>query len=201
MQFGCLRLSALLFALLSARLMWGGEITSNSVSKPISPSHLTILGLTLGTSTLADIKTQLGDVAVIDRGDAGLSLRLACYIAANGDDTQLVFESGAMGGWTKLTGFRIFLDKNRRDTPKQCRVSRRIGRHLRTAGGLGLGLSKAQVVKLLGLPAVTDNNKFTYESVTTKRVLADTFDIQTVIEIDFDEMSVSSVNVSRTETN
>jgi hypothetical protein len=201
MRFNLLGFCFLPLALLSSSGVRAAEPPSSDTSTEISVSHLSVFGLTLGKNTLADVRAQLGDAPVIDYGETGLSVKQVCYITRNGDHTRLVFESGAGGGWTQITGFRLIAERGKSAKSDQCRADRRIGHELRTAGGLGLGLSRTQVIRLLGLPTKTRGNTLIYESLTTEQILNKTFDIRTVIKLDFDGMKVSVVNVFRTETN
>src|SRR5579872_5249435 len=75
-------------------------------SARVVSGNLTILGFTLGKSTLAEVQARLGrsEIKRCSR-DEGAPKEL-CYASAGSDHTGVVFEAGFSGGWERLEGFK-----------------------------------------------------------------------------------------------
>ncbi len=165
-------------------------------------SQVSILDLTLGKNTLADVRAKLGAARVEERGHTSAWTRQICYISATGDGTKLTFKSSVIGGGVYLTGFAISQAGDVVNVNRSCKPSFSVSRGLRTEGGIGLGLSKSQVIALLGQPKETNGSLVTFESAFEKRsgTRAEIYDVLTVIQIVIRNSQTVSVRVSHTET-
>ena len=166
-------------------------------------SQVSILGLTLGRNTLTEVRAKLGAAAVKEHGHTATWRRRICYVSANGDGTQLTFESNVIGGGVYLTGFAISQAGDLVNVNSSCRPSLSVTRGLRNEGGIGLGLSKTQVLALLGQPEETNGSLLTFKSAFKERsrTRAEIYDVLTFIQIVVRNSQTVSVRVSRTETN
>lgn len=117
-------------------------------------SHLTILGLTPGRSTVAEVVSVLGvtEHKKIGRGERAV-LRL-CYVSSKeGDHAKLVFEAsvfvdGALDG--VVNSIRLYSGDVVYDGADSCKSSSLISSDTVTESGVGLGISEAKFIDWLG---------------------------------------------------
>jgi hypothetical protein len=117
-------------------------------------SHLTILGLTPGRSTIAEVVSVLGSAEIEKIGrDERVVLRL-CYVSQKeGDHAKLVFEAsvfvdGAPG--SVVNSIRLYSGDVAYDGADSCTSSSLISSDTVTEGGVGLAISEAQFIDRLG---------------------------------------------------
>ena len=75
----------------------------------------------------------------------------------------MVFESGVSGGWTKLDGYKIISARLNPQCYRQCSAAAFANNSIRTSGGLRLGLTRQEVIQLLGKPTHAAGNKLTFQ--------------------------------------
>jgi hypothetical protein len=127
----------------------------------LSRKDLTVLGLTVGDSTRAQVEAALGTARSTRSGEG--ADELVCYRAADRDDrTLLVFHFGALGGWTDVTEISISAGKPFSLNPEGCTPNKAISHNLEFLRGLRLGVSAAGVVKALGPSSHASKRKLSY---------------------------------------
>jgi len=116
------------------------------------------MGFTIGKTTLADVQAKLG---CSERRKCSYDSEAddeVCYVAPDKDGTIVVFASGAVGGWTELTGYKVISSSVDAHCYRQCFRSRKVNRKVKTKAGLRLGLTREQLVALLGAPSEVRGN-------------------------------------------
>lgn len=118
-----------------------------------------IFGLVMEQATFADAQRVLGPAEVRhNRGDAAGSAYFACYVGPDG--TTLVLAAGVEQGAGAITEFQLLETRalarfvaHRYTTPPdavpRCASTRLLEKHAATGGGLRLGMSWRDVVRLL----------------------------------------------------
>jgi len=176
--------------------------------KAIASTNLTILGFTLGQNEITDVESKLGKAPSSDSSRHDMMQH--CYQSTGPDRTILVLED-----WVgTLSGFRLF----RSGTTKQdCARTAAVTADISTASGLKLGLTREQVLAILGTPTRALSNQIIYRSETTRHMTAnelarfkkaypgedisglDVF-LTTEIKVGFKDSKVSSIEAIHTET-
>lgn len=128
--------------------------------------HVSVLGVALEDATMQEAQLLLGPAELRrDGGDAAAGAWRQCY--AGGDGTTLSFVSNAeLGGGTRITELQLVapgaeLDFGDADTgyvvpPElrpRCARLRTLTRGAGTEGGLRLGMTEEEVLRLVGVPS------------------------------------------------
>jgi hypothetical protein len=132
-------------------------------TKPRVLPHLTILGFTLGKNTIADVQAKLGASTIGQCSNDEGANKVICYVSPDSDKTTIFFEAGVSGGWSQLGGFRIISGARSPNCRLACTASKAVGRDVQTRGGLKLGLTRTEVLSLLGTPVRTAEDKLAFE--------------------------------------
>lgn len=137
--------------------------------------HLTVLGVELHKDTLANVQNRLGVAEVRRYGDAAASGTGLCYVGADG--TVLAFISvNEMGeGRQLVTDFHLASKESMvvyspaapgyvvpPSSRPRCSQLRKLSRGTATLGGLRLGMTTAQVTKMLGRPTEASPEALVY---------------------------------------
>jgi hypothetical protein len=158
---------------LLAGLMWfcATTIAQNALattkSRPTTRPGVdsrTILGLTLGRATLAQVRAKLGPATIWSDGDASTAETKVCYVTEEPHAIAIVFASNAeMAGPpdNEVTDIRIVKQAGFKDRSK-CRSLMIFGDEASTASGLKLGLARQRVRDILGLPGSVAGSKWDY---------------------------------------
>jgi hypothetical protein len=171
---------------------------AQSQPSPTIAGHLEMLGFTLGKSTLADVKSKLGESATRKCSRDEEASKELCYLSGNGQ-ASVVFEAGFSGGWKELDGYKVIANSLQRPCYRQCPKALQVTGDVQTEGGLKLGLTREQLISLLGPPKRTQGNKLRFEwqsrqamtkeqqeaeSNTSKSPVTDAYyDVQDTIEV------------------
>ncbi len=124
---------------------------------------LTVLGLTIGSSTSAEVERKLGRSRTFKASGSSGASDVRCYRSASpGDDTVVTFYFGALGGWIDLTKVAISTKKASPVNASWCTQNGEVSRNLEFLKGLTLGASPADVVHILGSPSRRSKNGLTY---------------------------------------
>jgi hypothetical protein len=126
-----------------------------SGTKNIDPKNFEILGISLGSSSIEDVKRILGPAP--ERPSTDGQNTVMCYASPGNDRTILEFEI-----WTDPIEFRLFQGSS--PEVERCASSSNISHSLSTTRGLKLGMIQRQVITLLGRPPKRHRNHFLYES-------------------------------------
>jgi hypothetical protein len=138
----------------------------------VAPADLDILGLTVARSTFKDVQTKLGPakpsrVSRDEESDVSI-----CYVSPS-DGTVLVFYTGVMGGGQDITWFGIWAREAKFPHSSDCSPSRRVSRALKTASGLQLGLTRADLQKIAGTPTQLKPELDEYDFVCRRKMTED----------------------------
>lgn len=176
-------------------------------SRPVHniAGHLEVLGFTLGKSTLADVEAKLGKSAPRRCSPEEEASKELCYLVDNGQ-TTVVFEAGFSGGWNLLDGYKLISSRLRRLCYRQCPRASQMINDVQTGSGLKLGLTRDELIALLGPPKRIRGNKLTFEwesrqAMTKEQRNADSktfnspitdayYDVQNTIEVTLTESRV-----------
>jgi hypothetical protein len=144
---------------------WWSIIRANTDDAHLKPQdvetaacNFQIAGITVGKDELSAIVTKLGRAKEVSRGDASAGRSQICYESAEQKGSvHLVFESGEVQyaaylfeGGPKWTGDDL------------CVKSPTVTHELKTASGLGPGMTRSQVESILGKPTASKGDKRVY---------------------------------------
>lgn len=167
-------------------------------SKKLSKKELTVLGLTIGKSTLAEVAKQLPNKNLVQKGDAAASSTSLCYV--DGKGIALRFNSGEMGGNDKIiTDVTIQKDLEKSQNTAVCSLSDKLNFKI-DIDALSIGMTKKKVLSLKGKPnkELKDLILYNYESSTgvgDKRI-----DIHSILELHFVNDKLIKINLSKIES-
>lgn len=123
--------------------------------KMLNPKNFEVLGVSLSESTVADVVRILGTAPSKQGPNAEISI--SCYTSQGSDMTVLEFEY-----WFEtMVEFRLFLGTPQ--SASDCSKSKLVSANLATGSGLRLGMSKDEVIALLGSPSIKKSNRLTYD--------------------------------------
>lgn len=190
-----------------------GASLASAQSQPIPnlPGHLKMMGFTLGKSTLADVQATLGKSVAKKCSREEEASKEVCYVATGKDKTKVVFEAGFSGSWKELDGYKVIAGSLERPCYRQCPRASQVTSDVQTKGGLKLGLTREQLITLLGPPKQTRGNKLSFqwqsrqamtkeqqeaESKTFKAPVKDAYyDVQDSIEVTLADTKVVEFEV------
>lgn len=167
------------------------SLAGRSSARPIDRRHFEVVGLTLFKDEVGDAERRLGHAAVTH--PRGSMFPQRCYASVGNDRTALVLEDWA----GTLVGFRIF--RAGRETIKHCIRTATISSRISTGGGLRLGLTEGEVLKLLGTPTKKTQNTFVYrEDVESSSKATEGLSEYTELELQFGNARTISIHVIHT---
>lgn len=120
------------------------------------PRDFRLLGLLPGQTEFATVEERLGHTKhFYARRGIGARPPMVCYVASTSDHTRITFTRDEEDGllrelWVTAGDFNF-------DFEESCSVSSLINTSVGTDGGLKLGMSKANVVALYGMPQATND--------------------------------------------
>jgi hypothetical protein len=140
------------------------EARGQRPSKPGVSSHLRLLGFRVEKSTFADVQDKLGAAKIGQCSREVEPTSYIGYVSRSPDETKILFESNRFDPPFELSGFRVVAG-SRPTSPCQVqyKTSADFGSGARTGGGLKLGLTKTELVALLGSPSKVSGNRLTFE--------------------------------------
>jgi hypothetical protein len=127
------------------------------------PGHLKMMGFTLGKSTVADVQASLGKSVPRKCSREEEASKEVCYVSTGKDQTKVVFEAGFSGGWKELDGYKVIAGTSERRCYRQCPRASQVTSDVQTEGGLKLGLTREQLIALLGAPKQARGNKLRFQ--------------------------------------
>ncbi len=113
----------------------------------------TVLGITLGRSTLNEVQEKLGPAKLWSSGDAATAEQKVCYVTKSRRPVVVVFASNSeMAGppENQVTDIRILRSEAYAERSKCVAIS---AENIRTPNGLELGINGETVRKILGIPS------------------------------------------------
>lgn len=196
--------------LLIVAMAHGQKQPSSHVSRDLS-----LLGFTLEKNTLADVQNKLGPSTPGGCSQEVEASKMICYVSEGPIRVKVFFESGSSGGWSRLDGFKV-VSEGVPTCHLQCKSTTAFSGDVQTSGGLKLGLTKTEVVALLGAPSKASGNRFTFEwwskrPMTKAEIEKETqtfkapvtspyWDVHDTIEVMLNDSKVAEFEVHRTVT-
>jgi hypothetical protein len=126
--------------------------------------NLSIVGVTLGKTSLAEVQQRFGASQLRSCSSEEEASQEICYRAPRGT-TTVVFEAGFSGGWKIIDAYQIIGTADSSSCYSACPMSSGVPETISTSGMLRLGLSRIEVLNLLGTPesATVDRLEFSRE--------------------------------------
>ena len=153
----------------------------------LSEGNFQVLGVTLGEKQFEEASAKLGKASEVERGDAATGRHQICYQSAHKNDhTYLIFELGEVA-----ENFYLFSGEQPWSGSNLCVQSKLVSRHLATASGLKLGITRAELEKTLGAPDRMDRKQLFYWRQG---------DVGTYLEAHFQNGKLKYLAVSKVET-
>jgi hypothetical protein len=193
------------------------EARGQRSSQPNVSSHLSLLGFMLEKSTFADVQDKLGAAKIGQCSHEVEPISYIGYASQSPDKTKILFESNRFDPPFELSGFRVVAG-NRSTSPCQIqyKTNASFSSDALTVGGLKLGLTKAELLTLLGSPGKGSGNRLTFESWSKRPmtkaeidqetqtfkapVTSPDWDVHDVINVDLNDSKVVDFEVQRTVT-
>lgn len=174
----------------------------------------TILGLTIGSTSLKDVQARLGQTEFLPRNES--SPNTVCYVSPT-DGTVLSFGAGAMGGFVDVTEFSLWSREARFPNVKACLPSKLISSNLSTLSGIKLGLSLQQLNTIVGATPTTKHAEAHYELSCREKMTPEEikhfktannwdvsdntfFDVTSFVEVQFSDSKTSRIYVAKIES-
>jgi len=182
-----------------------GQSSDDRAVRSPATQHLTLLGFALGKSTLADVEAKLGKSQIRRCSREEEASKEICYLSRDGK-AQAVFQAGFSGGWKELDGFKIISRTLNPNCYSQCAATSLARESFRTQGGLHLGMTRKEVMDLLGEPTHSKVNKITFQWHTRQpksepsSTKDDYWDVQDTINVVFVNSLVVEVKVQHLVT-
>lgn len=139
------------------------QVHAQKPPRPDVSPDLNLLGFTLERNTLADVESKLGPSTPGACSPEVEASKMICYVSASPSKIRIFFESGFSGGWSRLDGFRVVSESWTPACGLQCKSTNAFSGDVQTSGGLKLGLTKTELVALLGAPNKVSGNRLTFE--------------------------------------
>ena len=188
-----------------------GPVSASSQSPPKMAGNLELLGLTLGSNTLADAQAKFGKSPTRRCSREEEAADELCYESAGKDHTKVVFEAGFSGGWTQLDGFKVIAGDLEPRCYRQCPTAGQISAEVRTAAGLRLGMTRDELIALLGTPTQVRGDRLSFqwqsrlamtkeekeaESKTFQSPVTDAYyDVQDTIDVTLENSKVAEFEI------
>ena len=139
-------IKSILVAWISAYLLLNCVETARAADQSLDPFHITILGLVIGGCASQDIYSKLGP-GIPFKNTTTVDVRQVCYVSHK-DDTLILFSFEN----SKCSRFRLLSQKMKFYKWHFCEKSPLVSKHLATASGIKLGISKNKLKTILGAP-------------------------------------------------
>lgn len=173
-------------------------IAKDSISKKQPDSELTLLGVTIGKTTLNEVKEKFKVKEIYHEGDAGLSLYAICLKSSNG--STVAFESNELGGNEHTV---ISISVNSQQSPyklnkiceKNSMVKGKIILHKTS-----LGMSPDIVKRLTGKPSNQSANTIEYNYEAQEKTEKGQLDIASNLIVEFKNSMSTQFTASKTES-
>ena len=124
---------------------------------------MTVLGVTIGLTSKAEVEARLGKASISEVGHGDEAEDVACYRSqSKHDDTIIAFYFGALGGWVDVTRISV---SNARAYPldvENCESNRQVSRNVEFLRKLRLGSTVAEVIRALGAPSHSSAKRLSY---------------------------------------
>jgi len=185
------------------------RVAETMVCEP-DPAQITLLGLTLGESTLKDAREVIGP-STVTVGKYRHEPYVICYRSADASDTTtLTLQTDFFGDWERLTQFEI----SSSGPAGGCAESDLVNSGIAIKCGLKLGMSRSDVKAIMGEPGIVRGDVEKYMYIVEKKltgekrermaefgiVVVDYDVITTIMEMEFAKDRLVRIRVSWSES-
>lgn len=198
-------------AFLLVHLM-GACLAARSASGELRPESFSVGGFLLNSTTLAEVQERLGAAQIVRTGPQDEADVSVCYFhRARRMTSYLILESGPMGGFSRITGFRLSsIGPN-----KNCSQTAEDIAALATGNGVRLGQSVRTFQQAFPVTFQQQEAMLAFEGVTRRNATPEEreklrlrwpnetqvwFDVTTVIKAQFHKDTLVDLYVSRIES-
>ena len=151
---------------LADRSDWWSVLNENfywPIEKPadeeLSAGSFEIAGIKLEhNAALRNAKSRLGRAVITARGSNSTVRQQVCYSYEHDPPIRLIFEEGDSN-----FSFYLFAEEQGWNGQALCAESSQVNPGLRTRSGLGLSMSQADVINILGKPDISTDTKLVYQ--------------------------------------
>jgi len=136
---------------------------------PTPSEDLRILGVSVGENQFHELAERLGEAPVVTRGEPDTGRTQVCYMSPEENDRVYVaFEEGPIS-------HALYLFRSRRPWAgsEHCAATKEVSATLATGSGVHLGLSRREVLAILGQPSLVEEDRVVYNRGTLERTPAD----------------------------
>jgi hypothetical protein len=129
--------------------------------KDLAAENFAIAGLALDFDDhdpLQAASRKFGNAITVERDATGSGREQICYVSSQNPNTHLIFEAGELD-----LVFYWFAGGQHWNGEDLCSKSSGVTEGLRTDSGLGLGITPADLQRILGKPDFSDGARFIYE--------------------------------------
>ena len=129
-------------------------------SEELNPETFGIAGVMLqhNDEPFRDVEAKFGRAVIAARGSSSGARQQLCYSSPSKPTVNLIFEAGESN-----RSFYLFNKSQPWNGDALCAESAQVTPALRTRNGLGLGMSPAEVEKILGKPDVSNPTRLVYQ--------------------------------------
>jgi hypothetical protein len=204
---------------------WWSVLNENfywPIEKPagneLSADNFEIAGMKLDRDpSFRSVRNKFGRTVAASRGATSSARQQVCYLSEQNPPVRLIFEEGDLS-----LSFYLVANGQGWNGQALCAESPQVTENLRTKSGLGLGISTADVVKILGNADVSNPDRLVYEREIEQRTPNDkltelrkehsdmsdkdfhdnydSYELELYIEARFTNGKVSYLAVSKTES-
>jgi hypothetical protein len=140
------------------------------LDKELPADNFAFAGLTLNfddRDPLRAASRRFGSAVPVERSEAGSSRDQICYVSSQDPNIHLIFEAGELD-----LVLYLFDGGPHWNGEDRCTKSSDVTETLRTNSGLGLGITPADLQRILGKPEFSDGTRFVYEREVKKTLSA-----------------------------
>jgi hypothetical protein len=149
-------LNSVSFFLVFVSLFLNCAEAAHAADKKLDKSNFTTLGLVIGDCTSQDIYSKLGP-GIPFKEDANPDLTQVCYVSDR-DETLILFYSE----YSQCFRLKVMSQKKKFYKWHFCEKSPLVSKHLATASGIKLGMSKSRLKAILGTPRNESKKNLNY---------------------------------------
>jgi len=166
--------------------IWHPPVSSAEID-PNNTKDFEIYGIKLNSDSYSVVVEKLGDTKLVRPRSTGTGFdgpATFCYTGKEGE--RLTFIQGFSENYAHVTGYR--LEAFPKKLNPNCKVLSKLDGSLRTHNGLGLGISKVELEKILGAPKsqTATSAKYSFEKkVAYEKGRGNIFTLD--VKVDFDK--------------
>lgn len=180
---------------------WPDDLPRPTVPKPmITTFRIASVPITLGITSLAEAQRRLGGT-IGHRGDAGESLSWLCLLGSDRDQRWVLWlESGEVDGGS-IGGFHLQVIDREARADSRCGSLSTAKSRIELPGGLQLGTSESDVLKLLGPVTTRFGDILIFDHEHQELLHGMEFTVTNTVSIVLHNQFVSSIQVWSTSIN